>query len=676
MRISLRGVCTILLAVSVYSPVRAEDTPVAELAVTAGGRGPPPLSLSTPVTLVNRPQPGAGIRTVADLLSGQPGAWRQQTSPGQGALIVRGLKGSEVLHVVDGFRLNHGMFRNAPNQYLGLIDPQDVARVALIRGPQGSVYGADAMGGVLAVTTPDPLPGGWRGSRLAAGFAGADRSRTAHLAANLSSDIGAVRLSAGFRDADGLRIGGGSRLPFTGYTARHAAAKATFPIADKTAVTVQAQYGEQPKSPRHDVLVAGFGQSRPDAIEQDYAPQRRLFAQVRLSTADGEAQVGFQRVVDGRRSRDFGAASRDVERNVSDLIGGSLRWILEPEPGHERLFGAEIYADRIGSSRFRQSLGSGAEASIAPRFPDGSTMTWVSGFARDTIALDGASVSAGIRLSAYRIALKASAVAPGVLLRPKALTGDVGVVAPLGTGLVLAANLGEGFRPPNIFDLGALGVRGSRFNIPNPELKPERVRSADVALRWTGGGLETELVGFVARYDDKITQVITGATDPSGRLVVQARNGTRLTLSGLEARVSWSLTPDLIVSAASTYTRGEEHLAGQNFAADRIPPLAGELSMVWKAAPGLEAKATAGWAGAQRRLSPRDRIDPRINPAGTDGWTRLDLGVRYELTSGLIAEIGIRNLFDRRYREHGSGFDAPGRDAYLTIIRHFGAPNS
>jgi outer membrane receptor protein involved in Fe transport len=98
--------------------------------------------------------------------------------------------------------------------------------------------------------------------------------------------------------------------------------------------------------------------------------------------------------------------------------------------------------------------------------------------------------------------------------------------------------------------------------------------------------------------------------------------------------------------------------------------------MVWKAAPGLEAKATAGWAGAQRRLSPRDRIDPRINPAGTDGWTRLDLGVRYELTSGLIAEIGIRNLFDRRYREHGSGFDAPGRDAYLTIIRHFGAPNS
>ena len=43
---------------------------------------------------------------VMDALHGETGTFVQQTTPGQGVVIVRGLKGSEVLQLVDGFRLN------------------------------------------------------------------------------------------------------------------------------------------------------------------------------------------------------------------------------------------------------------------------------------------------------------------------------------------------------------------------------------------------------------------------------------------------------------------------------------------------------------------------------------------------------------------------------------------
>ena len=93
---------------------------------------------------------------VSEMLRGQPGAFFQQTTPGQGIPIIRGLKGSQVLHMVDGMRLNNAFFRNAPNQYLGLVDSFSAQRVEVVRGSQGSLYGADAMGGVVNILTHEP----------------------------------------------------------------------------------------------------------------------------------------------------------------------------------------------------------------------------------------------------------------------------------------------------------------------------------------------------------------------------------------------------------------------------------------------------------------------------------------------------------------------------------------
>ena len=90
-----------------------------------------------------------GGNLLTDALALKPGVFVQQTTPGQGAPIVRGLKGSEVLHLVDGMRLNNAIFRNAPTQYFSLISPGTLERIEVVRGASTSLYGSDAVGGVV-----------------------------------------------------------------------------------------------------------------------------------------------------------------------------------------------------------------------------------------------------------------------------------------------------------------------------------------------------------------------------------------------------------------------------------------------------------------------------------------------------------------------------------------------
>lgn len=61
-------------------------------------------------------------QTVAHLFRGEPGTCVQPSTPGQGMVIIRGLNGSDVLHMVDGFRLNNACFRNAPKQCVAQVN--------------------------------------------------------------------------------------------------------------------------------------------------------------------------------------------------------------------------------------------------------------------------------------------------------------------------------------------------------------------------------------------------------------------------------------------------------------------------------------------------------------------------------------------------------------------------
>jgi hemoglobin/transferrin/lactoferrin receptor protein len=76
-------------------------------------------------------------------------------------------------------------------------------------------------------------------------------------------------------------------------------------------------------------------------------------------------------------------------------------------------------------------------------------------------------------------------------------------------------------------------------------------------------------------------------------------------------------------------------------------------------------------AADQNRLSERDTGDPRINPKGTQGWVTASLRAGWQINAYLAVKGALENVFDKSYREHGSGINAPGVNAVLTLETRF-----
>ncbi|MGB7903451.1 MAG: TonB-dependent receptor plug domain-containing protein, partial [Steroidobacteraceae bacterium] len=209
-----------LLAGSLLPLVPAHSAEALEtIQVTATRRAESTFDVPVATDVIGRDEiRAAAPQTVMEALRGQPGAYVQQTTPGQGIVILRGLKGSEVLHVVDGFRLNNAIFRNAPNQYVALVDSQSLSRIEAVRGPMSALYGSDAMGGVVQMLTLEPRFAGseWQARGLLRSMYGsADDSTLSRAEGALGHERLVVSGGATYQDVNERRVGGGEELPYT-----------------------------------------------------------------------------------------------------------------------------------------------------------------------------------------------------------------------------------------------------------------------------------------------------------------------------------------------------------------------------------------------------------------------------------------------------------------------------
>jgi outer membrane receptor protein involved in Fe transport len=680
------GPTRLMLAVAATltaTPIRAAE-PLEVIQVTATRRPEATFDVPVATDVVSREEIRiAAPQTVMDLLHGRSGTYFQQTTPGQGVVIVRGLKGSEVLQLVDGFRLNNAIFRNAPSQYVGLVDSQMLGQVEVVRGPMSSLHGSDAMGGVVQMLSLEPDFAGeaWSAEGLLRSIYGsADASTLSRLEGTAGREGRIVSGGMTYQSVGNRRVGGGEVLPHTSYSARAADLKLRGQVAAGQELMLSAQYSEQPKTPRYDELTPGFGQTEPTSAVFIFEPQRRDFMQLRWRGStpnalwdNAELHVGRQVIQDDRRTRDFGSQDQDREKNRDTTWGTTFQAGKALGRGHYLTWGADYYADTVDSSRVRTDLDTGAVTQRSPRFPDGSTMRQFGLFAVDDwLAGERLDVIAGLRFSQVETRLPQAGTPVGVTVDDSDLSGNLSIAYAVRDDLRLVANLGRGFRAPNVFDLGTVGDRpGNRFNVPNPDLSSESVTTLDAGVKLDRGRLQGELVGYVSRYEDKITSVLTGEVTESGRLVVQNRNVTLLDLVGIEAGLRGALAEGLDWYATATWTRGDESIDGIETPADRIPPIFGSAGVTWNANADVTLEAYLMYAGPQDRYSPRDEVDPRIEPGGTSGWVTWNARAAWRLTDSFSASLRLENLGDRRYREFGSGVDAPGFDCLVTVEVRF-----
>lgn len=669
------------LSLSVLSALLAASASTTELdtvQVTASKSALAAEDVSTAVSVVDGEEifsrPNA---LLPDLLRGEAGVFVQQTTPGQGIPIIRGMKGSQNLHLVDGMRVNTAFFRNAPNQYLALVDPFMAERLEVVRGPASVLYGGDALGGVVNLLTREPAFVGaeWQSrQRLFASFDGADEKFISHYGGDFGNERIASSLGVSYQHVGSRRVGGGAEIPYTAYDSRAFNNKWVFSPDANRQFMLDFQFLKQPETPRVDALVPGFAQSEAESELFLFKPNQRRFVHARYrddamsGLADsGEFHLAWQEILDQRVTRDTGSTTTTFESNSSDLFTAQGFWRKGLNESMDVSYGFDFNHDTIASARSRES--GGVSRPVGSRFPDDSRMRGAALYADLFAAVSARSdLRFGMRYSDYAIDLNSPDAGVDDTLSLSDLTWHLGYLYRLSENDRLFANLGRGFRPPNIFDLGQIGPRsGNRFNVVNPNLKPEKVITLDLGWKHAGGDWYAELVAFVSDYTDKITSVETGELSADNRTIVRSENVGEVLIYGLESSFNiWSAS-GLRWFGTLNYTWGEEDDGTRVRAADRIPPLSGRLGVEYVPLPDWSVRAQVNFAARQNRLSDGDVSDPRIDPDGSEGFAVADVYATWLASPEATLRMGVANVFDRPYREHGSGLDAAGRNLHFSM---------
>ncbi len=203
----------------------ATDRDNAEIIITAQKREEAILDIPQSVTVVGGDTlERQNATSFQDYLSQVPGLSLEQSQPGVGRLVLRGVNtggvSSTVAVYVDEtpFGSSTGLVNGAI--LAGDFDTFDVARIEVLRGPQGTLYGASSLGGVLKFVTNTPRIGKFE-ARARGGIEFVDDGGTGYNAAGVVNvplgDMAAFRGSGFYRKDAGWidAIGGGNFLGFS-----------------------------------------------------------------------------------------------------------------------------------------------------------------------------------------------------------------------------------------------------------------------------------------------------------------------------------------------------------------------------------------------------------------------------------------------------------------------------
>jgi outer membrane receptor protein involved in Fe transport len=646
------------------------------LAVTAQGEERRAFDVPESVSTLESDQlERKALRSTPEALAGLTGVFVQKTNHGGGSPFVRGLTGNQVLVLVDGIRLNNSTFRYGPNQYLNTVAPHSLERVEVVRGSGSTLYGSDAVGGVVSLFTREPRFAGAgtdaSGRLLLRGMTG-EMDRTFRAEAEAGGSRWAVSAGADARWFGDMVAGGdlGVLAP-SGYEEQSADVKALARPSSSTLLTVAFQHVRQEDVPRWDqVAQRGY-------LRYGFDPQLRQIAYARSRTflsprwvRQLEATVSFQRSVEGRFRQRRGESLEVRESDTVETLGLVVQARSEPRVGWSATSGVELYHDRVASAAATFDLASGASEERRGLYPDGATATSLAAFTRHSIALGRASLALGARFNSF--AIRADDPVVGEIdVRPQALVGDAALLYRLGPGHHLVASVNSGFRAPNVSDVGSLGAFDFGVEAPSPGLRPERSLTAELGHKGRVGPVATALALYVTRLEDLIERVPStylGRETLDGDRVYRKENVGEARLRGVEAEVEVALPGRSVLAAAVSYAHGQNLTAGEPLR--RVPPLFGRVALRLPPARGLQGEIEWLWAGKQDRLASGDLADHRIAPGGTPGWSVLNLRASWGI-GPLRVRAGVENLLDQAYRTHGSGVDGMGCAAWAAIQAGF-----
>lgn len=218
----------------------------------------------------------------------------------------------------------------------------------------------------------------------------------------------------------------------------------------------------------------------------------------------------------------------------------------------------------------------------------------------------------------------------------------------------LKGGVSSGYRKPELRQTseGFTSVYGSSPPYPgivigNADLKPEKSINTELGLYWQGEGLALDSTVFYTQFKDKISDYnicTETATQPciyngySAETVDKYFNVSDADVYGLELNGDWQITATLKANANYTWTRSEQNSGPQKgYALNDFPKHMANVSLNWSAANDLVL-----WTKANYRS---DSPDVGKSTA-TESYIMVDLGARYQLNKNTQLMAGVYNVFD------------------------------
>ena len=489
------------------SPISAQVPELPATVVTATRTPQRVTDLTSDVTLITREQiEQAGHSSLAQILQAQPGI-QVTTSGGLGtvaSVFMRGTNSDHIVVLVDGLRMSSATLGTTAFQN---IPPSQIERIEIVRGPASSLYGADAIGGVIQIFTRAP-----EGPPRARASAGYGTYRTQEYTAGFGGTLGdtSFSLNAGHIDSGSFSATRPTSPNFNpdrdSYRNTSVSARAAHRLSGDHELGATF-FGSKGRN-HFDSFPAAFDHVQDQTLAAYGLYSRNRFLPAWTSTVRLGRGLDESTSVSGPTSvfktrQNQATWQNDIKTPLGDL-----------------LLGAEYLNQKVGGN-------------VAFTVLERTTRSLLAGY---TGRYDAHTLQANVR-NDHDSQFGGHA------------TGSVGYGYALAPGWRVSAGYGTAFKAPSFNQLYFPGFG-------NPNLRPESSRSIEAALKYAAGAHSAGVVAYRNRVRDLIVNVFDPATFLLQPMNVNVAEIDGVTLTYGYARDGWSVRANADVVDPDDKTSG------------------------------------------------------------------------------------------------------------------------
>jgi len=564
------------------------------------------------------------LRTVPSLdvvQNGGPG--------GTTAVFIRGASSTHTLVLMDGVRMNDPSAMGTLFDFANLTT-NNIERIEVLRGPQSTLYGSDAIGGVINIITR-------RGEGRASGFVSAEGGSfgTALEKAAISGGADMFRYSLGLsrQDTEGISSAGKNygNHEKDGYHATSVSTRLGITPSRKLDVDCIIRYLDTKADMDNG---GGTGQDDPNSVVR--SEQLFVRGQGRLSLFDDfwEQKMGISFSNLEREFRNDTDTSHPTDMDRSNYHGDSLAFdwqhILRLHKTNTVTLGVETREDKAHSDYYSESS-YGSYSSVFPKESDRITGYYL----QDRISLwDSLFTTLGVRLDDHsRFGTEVTYRFTSSYLIKQSSTR-------------LKGSYGTGFKAPSLYQL-------YEPTYGNQALNPEKSTGWDIGVEQAliNGSMELGATWFSNDFENLIE------FDSSAS---KYKNTARAESYGVELTAVVTPIDDLTLHAGYTWTKTEDRSTGKELL--RRPENKFSLDANYRFNKKGNVNLGIAYVGS--------RFDNAYNPityatsrVELGGYLLVNLAASYDVTKWLQVFARVDNLLDREYEEV-YGYGTPGIGGY------------